>query len=197
MSLRVVVLVFSWNDKCVDGSCKWRAEFFHRSFVVVHTEDAQWKASSTREKSSLTKLSVTEIPVPIGGFLEINAHAHTRRSFFFLPLPSAPGIRLLSSYMGMKDGGCFIQVCLMWGGVNAMSKNTYPTFQYLPHEACTLEHFLVYLCAVSKWELASCRDFSFHTSLHRDFWEWKQQDGSFRGFCWHLAASGCLNKWCH
>ena len=78
----------------------------------------------SRKIDCFTKLSATEIQVSIGGFLEIKAHAHTRHSFFF-PLPSAPGTRLLSSCMGMKDGGCLFK--FVWCEVVVMTlkcKNT-------------------------------------------------------------------------
>ena len=149
----------------------------------------------SRKIDCLTKLSVMEILVPIGGFWKLTHMLTPGAPFFCLyPQHREPGYCLVIWEWRMEVALFKSVWCEMVLMTLEMSQNTYPTCQYLPHEACTLEHFLVYLCAVSKWELASCRDFSFHASLHR---EWKQQDGSFRGFCWHLAASGCLNRWCH
>ena len=48
-------------DKCVDNSCKRRAEYLRRSLVIVYTERGQWQASFIREKSAcLAEVSVTE-----------------------------------------------------------------------------------------------------------------------------------------
>ena len=47
-------------DERVDNSCKRRAEYVRRSFIVCR-ERGQWQASFVREKSAcLTKVSVTE-----------------------------------------------------------------------------------------------------------------------------------------
>ena len=47
--------------KCVDNSCKQRAEYLHRSLVIVHRECGQWQASFIWEKlACLAKVSVTE-----------------------------------------------------------------------------------------------------------------------------------------
>ena len=48
-------------DKCVDNSCKQRAEYLCHSFIIVHIECSQWQASFIREKSvCLTVVSLTE-----------------------------------------------------------------------------------------------------------------------------------------
>ena len=47
--------------ECMDNSCKRRAEYLHRSLVIIHTERGQWQASFLREKSAcLAEVSVTE-----------------------------------------------------------------------------------------------------------------------------------------
>ena len=48
-------------DERVDNSCKRRAEYLRRSFVIVSRERGQWQASFIREKSAcLAEVSVTE-----------------------------------------------------------------------------------------------------------------------------------------
>ena len=48
-------------DKCMDNSCKWRAEYLCHSLVIVCTERGQWQASFTWEKLvSLVEVGVTE-----------------------------------------------------------------------------------------------------------------------------------------
>ena len=48
-------------DERVDNSCKWRAEYFRRSLVIVCREHGQWQASFIQQKSaSITEVSVTE-----------------------------------------------------------------------------------------------------------------------------------------
>ena len=48
-------------DKCVDKSCKRRAEYLRRSLVIVYTERGQWQASFIREKlACLAEVSVSE-----------------------------------------------------------------------------------------------------------------------------------------
>ena len=48
-------------DECMDNSCKRRAEYLHRSLIIVCRERGQWQGSFIREKSAcLTEVSVTE-----------------------------------------------------------------------------------------------------------------------------------------
>ena len=48
-------------DDCTDNSCKQRAKYLHRSFVIVYTERDQWHKSFMWEKSvCLAEVSVTE-----------------------------------------------------------------------------------------------------------------------------------------
>ena len=48
-------------DKCMDKSCKRRAEYLHHSLVIVYTEHGQCQASFIGEKSAcLMEVSVTE-----------------------------------------------------------------------------------------------------------------------------------------
>ena len=73
-------------DKCMDNSCKRRAEYLHRSLVIVYMERSRWQASFIWGKSAcFTEVSVTEhinfqIPGNPGG----TGHAQTvcTRLFF-------------------------------------------------------------------------------------------------------------------
>ena len=48
-------------DECVDNSCKQRAEYLHRSLVIVCRERGQWQGSFIREKSAcFAEVSVME-----------------------------------------------------------------------------------------------------------------------------------------
>ena len=84
-------------DKCVDHSCNRKAECFHCSLVIVHTERGCSMHLPHSKNGNLTEVSVTEMPTSdtvFQEFLEINAYAHAvdiRCSF--LPSPfSAPNL---------------------------------------------------------------------------------------------------------
>ena len=51
------------RDKCMDKSCKWRAEYLRRSLVIVYTERGQWQASFIQKLACIAKVSIdfTEI----------------------------------------------------------------------------------------------------------------------------------------
>ena len=52
-----------WIDKHVEDPCKQRAEFFHCSIIIVHTQCGQWQASLTQEKlAALTEVSDLQTP---------------------------------------------------------------------------------------------------------------------------------------
>ena len=38
-------------DECKDNSCKQRAEYLHRSLIIVHTQCTQWQTAFIQEKS--------------------------------------------------------------------------------------------------------------------------------------------------
>ena len=84
-------------DERMDNSCKRRAEYLHRSLVVVNTERSQWQASIIREKSvRLTEVSVTDqVLQEISKFPEILGELSMRKqcvpgSFFSAHTPE-PG----------------------------------------------------------------------------------------------------------
>ena len=80
----------------MDHSCNRKAECFHCSLVIVHTERGCGMHLPHSKNRNLTEVSVTEMPASdmiFQEFSEINAHAHTvdtRRSFSPSPF-SAPG----------------------------------------------------------------------------------------------------------
>lgn len=61
-------------DKCINDSCKWRAECF--TLVIIHTEQGWWLASSTQGKSAEMLLVIwfsKNFKSPLG-----TRHQHTR-----------------------------------------------------------------------------------------------------------------------
>ena len=72
-------------DECMDTSCKQRAEYFHRSLIIIHTERCLWQGSFIGEKSAyLAEVSVTEQILQISRNPGGTEHAQTvcTRVFF-------------------------------------------------------------------------------------------------------------------
>ena len=101
-------------DKRIDHSCNRKAECFHRSFVIVHTERGWWYASPY-SKNWQPHRSQCKGDARYGSdtvfkeFLEVNVHARTvdtRRSSFPSPF-SAPG----NEARNWEDSTHFCHLC--------------------------------------------------------------------------------------
>ena len=53
-------------DERMDNSCKRRAEYLHRSLIILHTQCSQWQAAFIREKS-VSSLKLVWEPRLLGG----------------------------------------------------------------------------------------------------------------------------------
>ena len=75
-------------NECMDTSCKQRAEYLHRSLIIVHTERCQWQGSFIGEKSTyLAEVSVTEQILQISRNPGGTEHAQTVCTRVFFPHP--------------------------------------------------------------------------------------------------------------
>ena len=81
-----VLQCFAGIHERTDNSCKQKAEYLRRSFVIFHTERGQWQASFIREKSAhLAEVSVTERKFPNSQKSSGNWACANSRLFFLRP----------------------------------------------------------------------------------------------------------------